>query len=105
VLAVPGEITSALSAGSNALLRLGATPLLTVDDVLWAFGLERRAPEAAPVEGTGAAVLAALAEQPAGADELARRTGLATGELAALLTRLELDGRVTVEEGVYRMSV
>ena len=105
VLAVPGEITSALSAGSNALLRLGATPLLTVDDVLWAFGLERLRPEAAPVEGRGAAVLAALAEQPAGADELARRTGLPTGELAALLTRLELDGRVTVEEGVYRMSV
>ena len=27
VLAVPGEITSSLSAGTNALLRLGATPV------------------------------------------------------------------------------
>jgi DNA processing protein len=105
VLAVPGEITSALSAGSNALLRLGATPLLSADDVLWTFGLERVRPEPAQVDGVAAVVLAALAEQAAGADELARRTGLQTGELAALLTRLELDGLVTVEEGVYRMSV
>ena len=33
VLAVPGEITSALSCGTNALLRLGATPLTRYDDV------------------------------------------------------------------------
>ena len=34
VFAVPGEITSSLSAGTNALLRLGATPLTTAADVL-----------------------------------------------------------------------
>ena len=34
VLAVPGEITSTLSAGANALLRLGATPLTSSADVL-----------------------------------------------------------------------
>ena len=39
VLAVPGEITSALSAGSNALLRLGATPLTCAQDVLESYGL------------------------------------------------------------------
>ena len=39
VFAVPGEITSALSAGSNALLRLGATPLTCAQDVLESFGL------------------------------------------------------------------
>src|SRR5204863_4026706 len=33
VLAVPGEITSGLSAGTNALLRLGATPVTCADDV------------------------------------------------------------------------
>ena len=41
VLAVPGEITSALSAGTNALLRLGATPVTRSDDVLEIFGLDR----------------------------------------------------------------
>ena len=38
VFAVPGEITSGLSRGTNALLRLGATPLTAATDVLEAFG-------------------------------------------------------------------
>ena len=40
VLAVPGEITSALSQGANALLRLGATPVTCAADVLEAIGVE-----------------------------------------------------------------
>src|SRR5262249_58763120 len=40
VFAVPGEITSGLSAGTNALLRMGATPLTSVSDVLEALGVE-----------------------------------------------------------------
>ena len=40
VFAVPGEITSSLSAGSNALLKLGAIPLLEADDVLATLGVE-----------------------------------------------------------------
>src|SRR5438046_2259304 len=39
VFAVPGEITSSLSAGTNALLRLGATPLPCPEDVLEAVGI------------------------------------------------------------------
>ena len=46
VLACPGEITSALSAGTNALLRLGATPLTRMEDVLEAYGLEPAAASA-----------------------------------------------------------
>jgi DNA processing protein len=106
VLAVPGEITSSLSAGSNALLRLGATPLLGVDDLLSAYGLERVRPAAprAALEGPGAAVLAALLEQPAAADELVRRTGLAPAPLAAALTQLELAGLAAADAGVYRAT-
>lgn len=102
VFAVPGEITSALSAGSNALLRLGATPLTRAEDVLESFGLaapERSDPE---LGGTAAAVLGRVREGAAGADELARATGLGAGELAAALTELELAGVVTEEEGSYR---
>jgi len=40
VFAVPGEITSSLSAGTNALLRLGATPLTSMSDVLESLGIE-----------------------------------------------------------------
>ena len=102
VFAVPGEITSALSAGSNALLRLGATPLTCAEDVLESFGLaapERLNPELGP---TASAVLERVREGGAGADELARATGLGAGELAAVLTELELAGAVNQEEGTYR---
>ena len=48
VLAVPGEITSALSAGTNALLRLGATPVTCSEDVLEVFGIESADPPPTP---------------------------------------------------------
>ncbi len=102
VFAVPGEITSALSAGSNALLRLGATPLTRAEDVLESFGLtapESRRPE---LGAAAAAVLEQVREGATGADELARSTGLGAGELAAALTELELAGAVDQEEGMYR---
>jgi DNA processing protein len=102
VFAVPGEITSALSAGSNALLRLGATPLTCTDDVLECFGIVA-AECAQPALGTTASsVLVHVREAAAGADELARATALSAGELAVALTELELAGLVIEEEGVYR---
>ena len=99
VFAAPGEITSSLSKGTNALLRLGATPLTGGSDVLEHFGLEPEAPEAANPEA--AAILAHL---PATADELARITELEPGHLAAALCELELAGLVVEGEGTYRAA-
>jgi DNA processing protein len=106
VMAVPGEITSALSAGSNALLRQGATPATCVDDVLEALGLEPATAKASLSDDPVAvAVLDALAAGAATSDELARATGLAAGELAGALAVLELSGAVAVEEGVVRSTI
>jgi DNA processing protein len=104
VFAVPGEITSSLSAGSNALLRLGATPLTSAQDVLESYGLSAPAAAVPAVSDAAAAVLERVRETPAGADELARVTDLGAGELAVLLTELELAGAITEEDGVYRSS-
>jgi DNA processing protein len=101
VLAVPGEITSPLSAGTNALLRLGATPVTSAQDVLEVFGLETPKPPPPTVEGAGAGVLAAL---PATADELVRTTSLDAAAIAGALTELELAGLVREGEGVYRAA-
>src|SRR3954463_13694382 len=57
VLAVPGEITSALSAGANALLRLGAAPVTSAGDVLELFGLASARRERPKVEGTARRVV------------------------------------------------
>jgi DNA processing protein len=109
VFAVPGEITSALSAGTNALLRLGAVPLTAADDVLSTLGLERSADErAAPpaaTDGPAAEILARLRDGPTTADELARATGTSAGELAVVLSELELAGLATEADGVYRATL
>jgi DNA processing protein len=102
VLAVPGEITSTLSAGSNGLLRLGATPLTRADDVLELFGLESVRPEPASVAPAAQAVLERVQEEPRGADAIGLATGLAAGEVAAALAELELAGLVAEDAGVYR---
>ncbi|HEY6835012.1 MAG TPA: DNA-processing protein DprA [Gaiellaceae bacterium] len=102
VLAVPGEITSTLSAGTNALLRLGATPLTSALDVLEPLGLEPARAGPLDVGEDAAAVLAALAREPAGADELGRATGLDAAALATALAELELLGAVAEAEGLYR---
>ena len=102
VLAVPGEITSGLSAGTNALLRLGAAPVTCPADVLELFGLIAAAPTGRPVGETAAALLTQVREGAATADELVRASGVEPGQTAAALTELELAGVVTLEDGVYR---
>ena len=103
VFAVPGEITAALSAGTNDLLRQGAAPLLSAHDVLFALGLDALVRSGMRKVSEGAtAVLELLADGARGADELARLGRLQTAEVATALVELELAGLVTAAEGVYR---
>jgi DNA processing protein len=94
VFAVPGEITAALSHGTNALLKLGATPLTGAADVLACFGLEAEVPQ------TRDGFLDLL---PATADEVAQRTGMTAAEVARTLVELELAGAAVAHDGVYRV--
>jgi DNA processing protein len=103
VFVVPGEITSARSAGTNRLLKFGAAPLTDPNDVLEVLGIERPGPPPQPELGeAAAAVLVRLRDGAASADELARRTALDPGPLAAALAELELSGVVAEAEGLYR---
>jgi len=104
VFAVPGEITSALSSGTNDLLKLGATPLTTTSDVLDVFGLVSIDGEPVELGPSAEAVLAGLRDGPATPDELARTTGLDAGVLASALTELELAGCAVAGGGVYRAN-
>ena len=95
VFAVPGEITSALSAGTNALLRLGATPLTSAADVLETLGIEAPARERTKTHPL-------LDLLPATADEIVRASGLSTSEVAAALAEFEVTGVAAEGEGIYR---
>ena len=104
VFAVPGEITSALSAGTNDLLRLGASPLTSAMDVLELFDLAPRASETGTVGPLAAQVLDRLRLGAASADELARATGVDVAKVTGALVELELAGVAEEGEGRYRAS-
>jgi DNA processing protein len=104
VFAVPGEITSSLSAGTNALLRLGATPLTRAEDVLEALGIESPAAPTLELGEEARAVLEAVSQEPAGVDRLVRGTGLDAAAVATALAELELEGAVAEAEGLYRVA-
>jgi DNA processing protein len=103
VFAVPGEITSGLSAGTNDLLRQGAAPLTAVRDVLDAVGLEAEpTARSASVSDAARSLLALLDDGASAADDLTRASGLSSAQVAAGLVELELGGLAAQAEGVYR---
>jgi DNA processing protein len=96
VFAVPGDIERETSRGCNLLIRDGAHPLTAAVDLLDALGLEASPAGAGGVFGLRPGESVAL-------DELVERMGGGEpGRVFHELGRLELDGRVTVREGVVR---
>ena len=92
--AVPGPIGVAASAGANALIASGEAKALTgVEMLLGTLQLRAaRRTEDDPVEDLR--VLDLLASSPLDPDALARRLGLGTTALAAIVARLVIRGRV-----------
>ena len=105
VLAVPGEITSQLSRGTNHLLRLGAVPVTCAGDILRVLGVDP-APvlAASALEPRLELVRAFVADAPVTADEVAQATGQSARAVAAALAELELLGAIEEVDGVYRST-
>lgn len=105
VLAVPGSILSELSVGPNALLRLGARPVVTPRDVLETLGLE--AVPDGPAATADDPLLQTIAPGEAVAvDVLVERTGRPVHEVLAALLELEVACRVIRQpDGSYRRAV
>jgi DNA processing protein len=104
VLAVPGEITSQLSRGTNHLLRLGASPVTCAGDVLRVLGVDA-APSARPpamLEERLERVRVVVADAPIAPDEIVRETGMTAASVAAALAELELLGLIAHADGRYR---
>jgi DNA processing protein len=105
LFAVPGNIDSPMSSGTNGLLRDGCAPLIETADVLEAIGLGHRVqvasePAAPRVQDPDAnRVLAALESEPAHVDELSESSGLDGARVLELLTTLELAGLVERSAG------
>lgn len=107
VLAVPGSIYSAMSRGTNELLRTHrAEPLCEAADIVRQLGLAAGAEEKEPAEFSPAsvsadarAVYAKLGPTAQGIDALCAATGLPANRVLAACTELELFGGAQAQPG------
>lgn len=97
VFVVPGNITSPLSAGCNLLLKQGATPVTSAEDIL-----EVIAPNLLTIQTHLALgdnplqtkIIQYLTEGIRDGDELQAKVGVEPGEFATELTMMEINGTV-----------
>jgi DNA processing protein len=99
VFAVPGSILHPGSAGCNTLIQQGATPLLSVDDVLEQLNMVQLQARLAirqsvPVDAHEAQLLALLSSEPMHIDDLVRAAQEPAAGISSLLAILELKGLV-----------
>ncbi len=98
VMAVPGSPRNRAAAGTNGLLRDGAAPVTSADDVLASLGLDTRRQSAAPFDprpalrGVDRVVVEQCRADPRTLDEVAAALDLTLCEAAMTLARLERAG-------------
>lgn len=96
IFVVPGNITSPMSAGCNQLLRQGATPLLSADDILSSIAPETQTTPSAPLPlgstRLESEIIAALSEGLGDGDEIAKKLGADASQFGTALTMLEING-------------
>ncbi len=105
VLAVPGPITSGVSAGTNRLIQMGAKPVLELNDILEEYGVSDVPDVSLPSDLSDAErrTLEALNDGAELVDDVTTRLACPAAEALAVLTSLEIRGLVAQEPGkVFR---
>lgn len=95
VMAIPGAIDNPMSAGPNNLIKQGAIPVTSAQDVLEALGLNLNAPKLKaykPENPQEAIILKLIQEGISSADEIQLRSKQSTTEFSSTLTMLEIKG-------------
>jgi DNA processing protein len=105
VFAVPGNITSRTSIGTNRLIQRGAKLVLTAEDILEELNMTMVAEQVAtqlalPATHEEAHLLRFLSDQPIHVDELSREAGMGVAQVSSTLTLMELKGMVRQLEGM-----
>ena len=110
VFAVPGNITSRTSKGTNQLILDGASPMLKVEDILEAlnFDVIKRQEikdEFVPEDEVELLVYERLSTEPIHVDEIRAQCGLPVSKINASLAMLELKGRARQVGGMQYIRV
>jgi DNA processing protein len=110
VMAVPGAVDVTSSEGTNMLLRDGCAPVMSVDDVLMALGLDNRRAAGwcdhreMPFDDERR-ILSLMGHSPRSLDEVALLSARSVVDVAVLLGRLEAKGWVAYEDGWWEALV
>jgi DNA processing protein len=96
VLAVPGNITSPTSVGTNNLIKAGAVPVTSAADIFNVLGIQPTVPRVVATGETPAEqlILDLLQQGALDADTLLVKSGLETPNFNQSLTMLEIRGHV-----------
>ncbi|MCL1845361.1 MAG: DNA-processing protein DprA [Defluviitaleaceae bacterium] len=109
VFAVPGNISSHLSKGTNHLISEGATPVADYTDVLFSLDIpyeEKKKPEKKIALAQGEkTVYDTLSFDPAGIDMIVEKTGHDFGNVMLVLTQLEIKGLVEKLPGARYIKI
>ena len=110
VFAVPGPITSSLSKGTADLIKEGAKLVYNVQDILGELKIEKRregerARRVLPENKEEEKILELLKNESKHIDEIVRETGWETGQVASILTLMEIKGKIkNLGNGTYIIS-
>ncbi len=97
VFVVPGNITSPMSSGCNALLKQGATPITSYEDVLHVIAPDLLQPQTSLALGNSpleTSILELLQRGIRDGDELQQQLQIDITELSTALTMMEITGTV-----------
>lgn len=99
VFAVPGNIFRKGSKGTNNLIREGAKPVLSVQDILEELNLtmvsqQMEVREVVPENETESTLLEYITAEPTHIDEIGRQSGLPISVVSSTLAMMELKGMV-----------
>ena len=110
VFAVPGNIYSPQSKGTNRLIRNGAHPLLSPEDLLEALNLtmvteQQNARMVLPGNANEAAIFDVLSREPVHVDQIGIQAGLPIEQISSTLALMELKGMVRQVGGMRYIAV
>lgn len=110
VFAVPGNIFSPQSKGTNQLIREGAHPLLAPEDLLEVLNLSmvtehQKARIVLPANAVEAAIFEVLGHEPVHVDQIGQQAKLPIEQISATLTLMELKGMVRQVGGMRYVIV
>lgn len=95
VFTIPGQIDKLLSGGTNALLKKGAIPAFTPEDILKMYKIKvASTPQKADIKEESDPLLSILQSKDSDADTLANLLGISVSECNSRCFMLELEGKI-----------